>query len=141
MEKENNNAAMFGGCLGLVAFILPWVGVAFIVGSPLLGAVISDWPAPGSLLILIEPIAALLLLVFGVLGESLGRTATYFTLAGSGLGIIFVLYTFIAEVGLAFSTNSGFDKFGGILFLGVGFWVAVVGFTMGMNGSIRALKR
>ncbi len=139
MNQDTNNLAIFGGCLGLVAFLLPWVGVAFIVGNNLLGALLNG-QSPG-IFALTEPIGALMMMIFGVLAAKLGRPAVILTFVGALLGIALLLFTLVQQFSLAFTSNTGAEKFGGILFLGIGFWIAAVGFILGLVSSLRTLRQ
>src|SRR5690348_10891968 len=105
MVKETNNTAILGGCLGLLAFLLPWVAFVFILGgSSLLTILTSAHPQAVSIQLsnskdvvttqtpaivaILEFIAALVILVFGILRAKLGRPAVIAIFAGSVLGIV-----------------------------------------------------
>jgi hypothetical protein len=155
--KETSNTAIFGGCLGLLAFVLPWVAFVFILGGSSLLSVLTSKQAQviaiqlgdsnalattqtPAVVAVLEFVAALVILVFGLLKARLGRTALIVILAGSGLGILALLITVIQTLSFTFTYNSGIDKFGGILYLGLGFWFAAVAFIMVLFSSIRTLR-
>lgn len=155
--KETSNTAIFGGCLGLLAFVLPWVAFVFILGGSSLLSILTSKQAQviaiqlgdsnalattqtPAIVAVLEFVAALVILVFGLLKARLGRTALIVILAGSGLGILALLITVIQTLSFTFTYNSGIDKFGGILYLGLGFWFAAVAFIMVLVSSIRTLR-
>ena len=155
--KETSNTAIFGGCLGLLAFVLPWVAFVFILGGSSLLSILTSKQAQviaiqlgdsnalattqtPAVVAVLEFVAALVILVFGLLKARLGRTALIVILAGSGLGILALLITVIQTLSFTFTYNSGIDKFGGILYLGLGFWFAAVAFIMVLVSSIRTLR-
>ena len=155
--KETSNTAIFGGCLGLLAFILPWVAFVFILGGSSLLSLLTSKQAQvvaiqlgdsnalvttqtPAVVAVLEIVAALVILVFGLLKARLGRTALLVILAGSGLGILALVITIIQTLSFTFTYNSGIDKFGGILYLGLGFWFAAVAFIMVLVSSIRTLR-
>jgi hypothetical protein len=157
MVKETSNTAILGGCLGLLAFVLPWVAFVFILGgSSLLSILTSAHPQVVSIQLsnsknvvttqtpaivaILEFIAALVILVFGILRARLGRPAVIVTFAGSALGIVALLITVIQTLSFTFTYNSGIDQFGGILYLGLGFWFAAVAFILVLVNSIRTLR-
>lgn len=155
--KETSNTAIFGGCLGLLAFVLPWVAFVFILGGSSLLSILTSKQAQvvaiqlgdsnalattqtPAIVAVLEIVAALVILVFGLLKARLGRTALIVILAGSGLGILALLITVIQTLSFTFTYNSGIDKFGGILYLGLGFWFAAIAFIMVLVSSIRTLR-
>lgn len=155
--KETSNTAIFGGCLGLLAFVLPWVAFVFILGGSSLLSILTSKQAQviaiqlgdsnalattqtPAVVAVLEFVAALVILVFGLLKARLGRNALIVILAGSGLGILALLITIIQTLSFTFTYNSGIDKFGGILYLGLGFWFAAVAFIMVLVSSIRTLR-
>lgn len=157
MVKETSNVAIFGGCLGLLAFLLPWVAFVFILGGSSLLSILTSGHAEvvtvqlsnskdvattqtPAIVAILEFIAAVVILVFGVLRAKLGRTAVLVILAGSLVGIIALLLTVIQTLSFTFTYNSGFDKLGGILYLGLGFWFAAIAFIMVLVSSIRTLR-
>lgn len=155
--KETSNTAIFGGCLGLLAFVLPWVAFVFILGGSSLLSILTSKQAQvvaiqlgdsnalattqtPAVVAVLEFAAALVILVFGLLKARLGRTALIVILAGSGLGVLALLITVIQTLSFTFTYNSGIDKFGGILYLGLGFWFAAIAFIMVLVSSIRTLR-
>ena len=155
--KETSNTAIFGGCLGLLAFVLPWVAFVFILGGSSLLSLLTSKQAQvvaiqlgdsnalvttqtPAVVAVLEIVAALVILVFGLLKARLGRTALLVILAGSGLGILALVITIIQTLSFTFTYNSGIDKFGGILYLGLGFWFAAIAFIMVLVSSIRTLR-
>lgn len=155
--KETSNTAIFGGCLGLLAFVLPWVAFVFILGGSSLLSILTSKQAQviaiqlgdsnalattqtPAVVAVLEFVAALVILVFGLLKARLGRNALIVILAGSGLGILALLITVIQTLSFTFTYNSGIDKFGGILYLGLGFWFAAIAFIMVLVSSIRTLR-
>lgn len=134
MNKSINNRAIFGGCLGFVAYFLPWVSVAFILGSSP-SALVSN----GSNVFSLEILAALALLVFGVLAPRLGKLANAIIVFASLLGVAFLLHIFFYEFFTAFSLAQGTNKWGGFALLGVGFWLAAIGFITSLVGGIKGL--
>lgn len=157
MDKETSNTAIFGGCLGLLAFVLPWVAFVFILGGSSLLSILTSKQAQAvaiqlgnsnafattqtpAIVAVLEFVAAVVILVFGVLRARLGRTAVIITFAGSSLGILALLITVIQTLSFTFTYNSGIDKFGGILYLGLGFWFAAIAFIMVLVSSLRTLR-
>lgn len=155
--KETSNTAIFGGCLGLLAFVLPWVAFVFILGGSSLLSLLTSKQAQvvaiqlgdsnalvttqtPAVVAVLEIVAALVILVFGLLKARLGRTALLVILAGSGLGILALVITIIQTLSFTFTYNSGIEKFGGILYLGLGFWFAAIAFIMVLVNSIRTLR-
>lgn len=155
--KETSNTAIFGGCLGLLAFVLPWVAFVFILGGSSLLSILTSKQAQviaiqlgdsnalvttqtPAVVAVLEIVAALVILVFGLLKARLGRTALLVILAGSGLGILALVITIIQTLSFTFTYNSGIEKFGGILYLGLGFWFAAIAFIMVLVNSIRTLR-
>lgn len=155
--KETSNTAIFGGCLGLLAFVLPWVAFVFILGGSSLLSLLTSKQAQAiaiqlgdsnalvttqtpAVVAVLEIVAALVILVFGLLKARLGRTALLVILAGSGLGILALVITIIQTLSFTFTYNSGIEKFGGILYLGLGFWFAAIAFIMVLVNSIRTLR-
>ncbi|HEX6778748.1 MAG TPA: hypothetical protein VF099_11145 [Ktedonobacterales bacterium] len=155
--KETSNTAIFGGCLGLLAFVLPWVAFVFILGGSNLLSLLTSKQAQviaiqlgdsnalvttqtPAVVAVLEIVAALVILVFGLLKARLGRTALLVILAGSGLGILALVITIIQTLSFTFTYNSGIEKFGGILYLGLGFWFAAIAFIMVLVNSIRTLR-
>ena len=157
MVKETNNTAILGGCLGLFAFVLPWVAFVFILGgSSLLTILTNAHPQAVSIQLsnsknvvttqtpaivaVLEVVAAVVILVFGVLRAKLGGPALIVILAGSVLGVIALLITFIQTLSFTFTYNKGIDQFGGILYLGLGFWFAAVAFITVLVSCIRTIR-
>ena len=157
MDKETNSVAIFGGCLGLFAFVLPWVAFVFILGGSSLLSILTNSQSEAvaiqlsnsktlvttqtpTIVAILEFIAALVILIFGLLRTRLGRTSLFFTLAGSALGILALLITVIQTLSFTLSYNSGIDKFGGILYLGIGFWFAAIAFIVVLVSSIQTLR-
>ena len=155
--KETSNTAILGGCLGLFAFVLPWVAFVFILGgSSLLTILTNAHPQVVSIQLsnsknvvttqtpaivaVLEVVAALVILVFGILRARLGRPAVIVILAGSVLGVIALLITVIQTLSFTFAYNTGIDQFGGVLYLGLGFWFAAIAFIAVLVNSTRTLR-
>lgn len=134
MEKSINNRAILGGCLGFIAYFLPWVAVAFILGSNL-----ASLASGGSRVFFLELLAALALMVFGILVPRLGRIANALIVFCALLGVAFLLHIFFQEFFTALALDQGSQQWGGFLLLGVGFWLAVVGFILALTGGIKGL--
>src|SRR5579871_5901261 len=158
MVKETSNTAILGGCLGLFAFVLPWVAFVFILGgSSLLTILTNAHPQVVSIQLgnsskdvvttqtpavvaILEFVAAVVLLVFGILKAKLGRPAVIVIFAASVVGIIALLITVIQTLSFTFTYDSGFDRFGGVLYLGLGFWFAAVAFITVLASTIRTIR-
>lgn len=157
MDKGTNNTAIFGGCLGLLAFVLPWVAFVFILGGSSLLTILTSKQAQSlaiqlgnsnhfatsqtpAVVAILEFAAAVVILIFGILKAQLGKTAIIITLAGSAVGVLALLITVIQTLTFSFTYNSGIDKFGGLLYLGLGFWFAAIAFIMVLVSSIRTLR-
>lgn len=158
MDKgTTNNTAIFGGCLGLLAFVLPWVAFVFILGGSSLLSILTSKQAQSlaiqignsnhfvtsqtpAVVAVLEIVAAVVILVFGILKAKLGKTALIITLAGSAVGVLALLITVIQTLTFTLTYNSGIDKFGGILYLGLGFWFAAIAFIMVLVSCIRTLR-
>lgn len=157
MVKETSNTAILGGCLGLFAFILPWVAFVFILGGNSLLTILTNahpqvisiqlgnannvvTTQTPAIVAILELIAAVVILVFGILRAKMGGPAVIVTLAGSVLGVIALLITLIQTLSFTFAYNSGFDRFGGVLYLGLGFWFAAIAFIAVLVSSIRTIR-
>jgi hypothetical protein len=136
MDKSINNRAILGGCLGFVSYFLPWVSVAFILGSNL-----STLASNGARVFYLELLAALALLVFGVLVPRLGKLANALIVFASLVGVAFLLHIFFQEFFTALAIDKGAQQWGGFLLLGVGFWLAAVGFIASLVGGIKGLTQ
>lgn len=157
MVKETSNTAILGGCLGLFAFVLPWVAFVFILGGNSLLTILTNahpqvvsiqlgnsnnvvTTQTPAIVAILELIAAVVILVFGILRAKLGGPAMIAILAGSVLGIIALLITLIQTLSFTFTYDSGFDRFGGVLYLGLGYWFAAIAFIAVLVSSIRAIR-
>ncbi len=160
--KATSIVALVGGVASALAFALPWYlffnGISLLSignGSQKLSfnAALTGLPA----LAWIELAAAVIVIVASLLSASPGKTADILILVGSAIGLLFVLYLFI-DIITAFGALSNpppgadptfvavlkeyersLSAIAGPVFLGVGFWLATVGFTSALIASIRAL--
>ena len=135
MNKNINNRAVLGGCLGFIAFFLPWIAVAFIVGSNL-----ATLAGNGAKVFYLELLAALALIVFGVLVPRLGRIANVLIVFAALLGIAFLLHIFFQEFFTALALDKGSQQWGGFLLLGLGFWLAAIGYIVALLGGLKGLR-
>lgn len=135
MNKNINNRAVLGGCLGFIAYFLPWIAVAFIVGSSL-----ASLAGNGSKVFYLELLAALALIVFGVLAPRLGKLAHAIIVFAALLGIAFLLHIFFQEFFTAAALDQGSQQWGGFLLLGIGFWLAAIGYIVALVGGIKGLS-
>lgn len=162
--KTTSIMALVGGVASALAFFLPWY--LFFSGMSLLSladgsqklsftAALTGQPA----LAWLELVAALVLIVAPLLAPTLGKTADIIVLVGALIGLGFVLYLFIDIVsafGALKAAPPGTDpnfiailqsyvrpltSIAGAVFLGVGFWLATVGYVTGLIAAIRALTR
>ncbi len=138
MNTNTNNLAIGGGCLGVLAFILPWTASAFIIGTSLF-TFLSDKAFPGQPAWL-ELLCAALLILAGSLALKKPRTAALVILCSALIGVGILLQTFVYQIAYTAQYSSGGDRWGGFLLLGVGFWFAVLGFFMALMGSRAVLK-
>jgi hypothetical protein len=160
--KATSIIALVGGVASALAFVLPWYlffsGMSLLAiadGSETLSFQAALKGAPA--LAWIELVAAVIVIVGPMLVSVIGKRAEILTLVGSAIGLLFVLYLFIdiiSAFGALSAPPPGTDpnfiailneyvrpitSMAGPVFLGVGFWMATVGFTTALIASLRAL--
>ncbi len=138
MNTNTNNRAIAGGCFGVLAFFFPWAASAFILGSSLFTLLgnSSFYGQPAWL----ELVCAVLLILGGTFALRKPRTAAFIILVSALLGFGILLQSFMYQVAYTAQHSTGGDQWGGFLLLGVGFWLAALGFIMAFTGGRAALK-
>lgn len=124
---------ILGGILGAIAFFLPLLSYQGFSAS-LFDEVKNGNQLTGtSAYLWIEPIASAVLILFGLLYAFQRRAseqAMGFLAGLFGLGIMIYFYfqvqSDLSKAGIHVSTTT---------FLGIGFWIACVGFILGLAGS------
>ncbi len=141
--KPSRIMELIGGAVGAVAFFLPWFSYLVISFSLYdiirlsdsanqLGSSSSSNPYT---LGWIEPIAGVALLIFALAAGKMGKSAHILSLISSLAGLGVVLYFFIKlQSSLGSSTTVSITSV-----LGIGFWVAVAAFLLGLVGAIKGM--
>ncbi len=139
--RSSSILVLAGGVLGIVAFFLPWHlvpdGLSLLGSATQAGNASAQDLFPGGIaLAWLDVLAALILLVAPFLVSSSRKLADMLGLVGAALGLLLILYVFVTAL---IATTSGNAAAGGrnvFLVLGVGFWVALVGFLIGLFAAL-----
>ena len=149
--KRSNLLVVAGGILAAVAFFLPYNSALFGQGKTLLNAIQSYFQfsdaAFGSstqfrflielvIILLCEPIGAVLLIAGGLLALRMHRATSIWGLMSAAVNLTVLLwyFTFFYAFDLAYKTPGGVGYF--LQLFGIGYWLAVIGYALGLIGSL-----
>jgi len=134
---------LVSGAIGVVAFFLPWYlyanGVSLLSVATYTSGPNFKEVFPGEFLLTwLEFVAGVALIVSAFLPAK--KVADNMSLIGAVVGLLFALYIFST---LLATIASGATVFGGLnvlSVLGIGFWMAVVGFIAGLISTLKGRR-
>ncbi len=141
--SSNRILVLVSGALGVVAFFLPWYlyanGVSmFDVARHALGLNFQDNFPGDFLLAWLGLLAGIALIASAFLPAK--KVADILSLIGSVVGLLFVLSIFVTLLATIAGGSTAFKGLNVVSVLGVGFWVAAVGFVVGLIGTLKGRK-
>jgi tetratricopeptide (TPR) repeat protein len=124
--------ALIGGGLCLLAFFLPWFSLFVFSISlfSLLTASNQNLVIPGLWLGWLEPLLGVVLIYLALNAPKMGRIAHNWNLAAAVGGLGLLLYAFV-------QLSSASKDISPTSYLGIGYWLAGVGFVLGVVGAIK----
>jgi hypothetical protein len=149
--KRSYLLVLAGGVLTAAAFFLPFITTSGIFGSgiSLQRQFQNDWrfllvdesPTPDEIIAIIlitvlEPLSAILLLAGGLLAPRLGRSLYVWGLSGAVLSLTFLLWHVSSLYGGNVPYQPGLDLGDILRFVGIGYWLAVIGGALGLFGAL-----
>jgi hypothetical protein len=143
--RSSSIVVLASGAVGIVAFFLPWHvapnGISLLGSALQSGSASAQALFPGGFILAwIEVIAAVALIASPFLVSSKRKLADLLALAGGVLGVLFLLYVFVTALVAVGNGNAAAAGRNVFLLLGVGFWIAFVGFISGVLGAYAGLK-